>query len=64
MAFEAFFVSTDTKYTGPSSEAVAKAWSFLKELAKNLKGNEGIFSIAKAEKLLGYKPAYSWRGKK
>ena len=62
--FEAFFVSTDTKYVGPSSVDVAKAWPFLSELAKNLKGNEGIFSIAKAEKLLGYKPAYSWRDSK
>ena len=61
--FEAFFVSTDTTYLEPSSEAVAKRWPFLKDKAKDMKGTEGIFSIAKAEKLLGYKPAYSWRNK-
>jgi nucleoside-diphosphate-sugar epimerase len=62
--FEAFFVSTDTTYLEPSSEVVAKRWPALKELGKNMKGTEGVFSIAKAEKLLGYKPAYSWRDKK
>jgi UDP-glucose 4-epimerase len=62
--FEAFFVSTDTTYLEPSSEVVAKRWPFIAELGKSLKGTEGIFSIAKAEKLLGYKPAYSWRDKK
>jgi len=61
--FEAFFVSTDTTYLEPSSEVVAKRWPFIAELGKNLKGTEGFFSIAKAEKLLGYKPAYSWRDK-
>ena len=61
--FEAFFVSTDTTYLEPSSEAVAKRWPALAEKAKNMKGTEGVFSIAKAEKMLGYKPAYSWRNK-
>ena len=62
--FEVFFVSTDTTYTEPSSEVVAKRWPQFAELGKNMKGTEGIFSIAKAEKLLGYKPAYSWRDAK
>ena len=62
--FEAFFVSTDTTYLEPSSEVVAKRWPFLKEHAGSLKGTEGVFSIAKAEKLLGYRPAYSWRNQK
>jgi nucleoside-diphosphate-sugar epimerase len=61
--FEAFFVSTDTTYLEPTTEVIEKRWPFLKEIGKNMKGTEGIFSIAKAEKLLGYKPAYSWRGK-
>lgn len=60
-SFETFFVSTDTTYKADSSAFVAARWPFLKDLAKNMKGTEGIFSIAKAEKLLGYKPAYSWR---
>ena len=62
--FEAFFVSTDTTYLEPSSEVVAKRWPAFTELGKNMKGTEGVFSIAKAEKLLGYKPAFSWRDQK
>jgi nucleoside-diphosphate-sugar epimerase len=61
--FEAFFVSTDTTYLEPTSEVIEKRWPFLKAKAKDIKGTDGIFSIAKAEKLLGYKPAYSWRNK-
>ncbi|MDR1902647.1 MAG: NAD(P)-dependent oxidoreductase [Treponema sp.] len=59
--FEAFFVSTDTTYLEDTEEVITKRWPFIKDLGKNMKGTEGIFSIAKAEKLLGYKPAYSWR---
>jgi UDP-glucose 4-epimerase len=59
--FEAFFVATDTKYTEPTSVIVARRWPFLAEKAKDIPGTEGIISIKKAEKLLGYKPQYSWR---
>jgi nucleoside-diphosphate-sugar epimerase len=59
--FEAFFVSTDTTYLESSAEVVAKRWPQFTEIGKNMKGTEGVFSIAKAEKLLGYKPKYSWR---
>ena len=59
--FEAFYVSTDTKYTEPTSVITARRWPFLAEKAKNIPGTEGLISIKKAEKLLGYKPQYSWR---
>ncbi|MCL2477961.1 MAG: NAD(P)-dependent oxidoreductase [Treponema sp.] len=62
--FEAFYVSTDTKYTEPTSVIVARRWPFLAEMAKDIPGTEGIISIKKAEKMLGYKPQYSWRNKK
>jgi nucleoside-diphosphate-sugar epimerase len=62
--FEAFFVSTDTKYTEPTSVIAARRWPFLAEKAKDIPGTEGIISIKKAERLLGYKPAYSWRNQK
>jgi nucleoside-diphosphate-sugar epimerase len=62
--FEAFFVSTDTKYTEPTSVIVARRWPFLAEKAKDIPGTEGIISIKKAEHLLGYKPAHSWRTQK
>jgi nucleoside-diphosphate-sugar epimerase len=61
--FDVFFVSTDTTYLEDTAEVVAKRWPLFKDLAKNMKGTEGIFSIAKAGKKLGYKPAYSWRNK-
>jgi nucleoside-diphosphate-sugar epimerase len=59
--FEAFYVATDTKYTEPTATIVARRWPFLADMAKNIPGTEGIISIKKAEKLLGYKPQYSWR---
>jgi nucleoside-diphosphate-sugar epimerase len=59
--FEAFYVATDTKYREPTATIVARRWPFLAEKAKDIPGTEGIISIKKAEKLLGYKPAYSWR---
>jgi len=43
---------------------VARRWPFLAEKAKDIPGTEGIISIKKAERLLGYKPQYSWRNQK
>lgn len=62
--FEAFYVSTDTKYTEPTAVIAARRWPFLAEKAKNIPGTEGLISIKKAEKLLGFKPQYSWRNQK
>jgi UDP-glucose 4-epimerase len=62
--FEAFFVATDTRYKEPTVEAVKRRWPSLIEKAKDIPGTEGLISIKKAERLLGYKSAYSWRNKK
>lgn len=59
--FEAFYVATDTKYSEPTSVIAARRWPFLAEMAKGIPGTEGLISIGKAEKLLGYRPQYSWR---
>jgi nucleoside-diphosphate-sugar epimerase len=59
--FEAFFVATDTTYNEPTSVIVPRRWPFLADKAKNIPGCEGLISIGKAGRLLGYKPAYSWR---
>ena len=59
--FEAFFVSTDTTYTEPTKDMVARRWPSLAEMAKNIEGTDGIISGKKAEKLLGFKSQYSWR---
>jgi nucleoside-diphosphate-sugar epimerase len=62
--FEAFFVSTDTKYTEPTAVIAARRWPFLVEKAKDISGTEGLISTKKAERMLGFKPAYSWREQK
>lgn len=59
--FEPFYVSTDTLYTEPTAVIAARRWPFLAEKAKNIPGTEGLISLGKAQRLLGYKPAYSWR---
>lgn len=62
--FEEFFVATDTKYAEPTAVITARRWPALAEMAKNIPGVEGLISIRKAQDLLGYKPAYSWRNQK
>jgi nucleoside-diphosphate-sugar epimerase len=59
--FEAFYVATDTSYNEPTRVVAARRWPSLAEKAKNIPGTEGLISIKKAERMLGYKPAYSWR---
>jgi nucleoside-diphosphate-sugar epimerase len=59
--FEAFFVATDTTYNEPTGAVVTKHWPSLAEKARDIPGTEGLISIKKAERMLGYKPAYSWR---
>ena len=59
--FEAFFLASDTTYTEPTKDIVARRWPFLAEMAKDIPGTEGIISIKKAERLLGYKSKYTWR---
>lgn len=59
--YEVFFVATDTVYAEDTQEVIAKRWPSLKEMGKNINGTDGIISIEKARKLLGYNPAYSWR---
>jgi nucleoside-diphosphate-sugar epimerase len=61
--FEAFYVATDTAYNEPTGVVAAKRWPSLAEMAKDIPGTEGLISIKKAERMLGYKPAYSWRNK-
>jgi len=59
--YEVFFVATDTVYAESTQEVIAKRWPYLKEMGKNIRGTDGIISIDKARRLLGYEPAYSWR---
>jgi len=61
--YEAFFVSTDTEYLEDTTEVIKKRWPSLMEKGRHMKGTEGIISIEKARRLLGYEPAFSWRRK-
>jgi UDP-glucose 4-epimerase len=61
--FEAFYLSTDTQLVEETRAAVERLYPDLKEMAANLHGYEGIISIAKAQRKLGYQPQYSWRKK-
>ena len=59
--FEPYFLATDTKYTQPTSEVIRLSWPLLEDMADDVAGTDGIISIEKARKELGYEPAYSWR---
>ena len=59
--FEAFNVWTDTHFKPESADFYEKLYPKLRDKVKVLKGHEGLFSIEKARRLLGYEPAYSWR---
>jgi nucleoside-diphosphate-sugar epimerase len=59
--FEAFYLSTDTMLAEETRVVVERCCPDLKEMAANLKGYEGMISINKARKKLGYEPKWSWR---
>lgn len=62
--FEPFFVATDTVYNEPTSVIAPRRWPLLGDKAKDIPGFEGLISTKKAERLLGFKPQYSWRNHK
>ncbi len=59
--FEAFYLSSDTSTVEDTRVVVERLYPDLKEMAANLQGKEGIISIKKAQRKLGYQPRYSWR---
>lgn len=59
---ETFFVgAADALATKPLAELVPQFFPGTEELAAGLTGDAPAFSIAKAERLLGWRPARSWR---
>lgn len=52
--------SPDTVMLRPSRELVSAAYPDL-PLRRDISGNESLFSIDKARRLLGFAPRYSWR---
>ena len=59
--FEAFHVWTCTHFDCPTAEAYAVKYPAYGDMVKGIKGYDGLFSIEKARKLLGYEPAYDWK---
>jgi nucleoside-diphosphate-sugar epimerase len=60
--FETYVIANaDTVMTRPSSELAAAEFPDV-ELKHDLVGTETLLSIEKARRLLGFEPAYSWRG--
>lgn len=59
--FEAFYLATDTTLDEETGEVIARCCPDLKEMAANIKGFDGMISIEKARRKLGFTPRYSWR---
>lgn len=53
--------AADALATAPTAVAVAEHLPALAPFAADLTGNEPLFSIAKAERELGWRPAHAWR---
>lgn len=60
-SFEAYYLATDTVYDEPTSEVVKRNCPDLADMADDIPGHEGVFSIEKIRNLLGYEPKHSWR---
>jgi hypothetical protein len=59
---ETFFVgAADALATKPLAELIPQFFPGTEELSACLTGDSPAFSIAKAEQLLGWRPARSWR---
>ena len=60
--FEPYYVATDCHYKDTTQEALKKRWPLLwnKGLGHDIPGREGLISIEKSKKELGYEPMYSW----
>ncbi len=59
--YEAFNVWSGTRIADESAPYYSKLCPEFADMCKNIKGYDGLFSIEKARKLLGYEPAYDWR---
>ena len=59
--FEAFYLASDTTTVEDTRVVVERLYPDLKEMAASLQGHEGMISIEKARRKLGYRPRCSWR---
>lgn len=61
--FEAFYLATDTTLAEETRPVVERLYPHLARYAMNLHGYEGMISIEKARRMLGYEPQHSWRNR-
>ena len=59
--FEAFYLATDTNLVEDTRTVVERLYPDLAQYAGALHGRDGMISIEKAYKKLGYEPKHSWR---
>ena len=60
--FEPYFVGTDVHYKEDTIEVLKKRWPLLynKGMGHDIKGRDGLISLEKSKRELGYEPIYSW----
>lgn len=58
---ESFFLATDTIYAEATAELIPRRWPGLGGMGESIRGVDGVISIEKAKRLLGYRPGCSWR---
>jgi len=61
--FEAFYLATDTVLAEETAVVVKRLFPHLARYADALHGYEGMVSIEKARRKLGYEPRHSWRNR-
>ena len=64
--FEPYFVATDCHYRHSTQEALKRRWPLMieKGLGLDIPGRDGLISIEKSRRELGYEPMYSWTKEK
>jgi nucleoside-diphosphate-sugar epimerase len=59
--FEAFYLATDTTLAGETRPVLERVYPELAAMASSIQGYDGLISIEKARRKLGYDPQHSWR---
>jgi nucleoside-diphosphate-sugar epimerase len=60
-SFEAFYLATDTTLAGETRPTLERCYPELAPMASGIQGYDGLISIEKARRKLGYEPQHSWR---
>jgi len=61
--FEAFYLATDTTLAEETRGVLERCYPELAPMAASIHGYDGLITIEKARRKLGYEPQHSWRGR-